>query len=112
MQEVERPVCAAAAGGSEEGGSESMDVRPSSTRCAQPSPTSSAGGNEYVCDEYWYGKPRNEDCVVALSNLPDHGLAEHRRRLFIPIGNDDLHQVYTTSRYTPVRTPLIFTHGA
>ena len=81
----------------------------SSTKCPRSRTSHQGYQDACECNEYWYGRPNNQDCRQAMRQLPDYGVPRHRLREFLAAG--------TTPQQAGVeppvvRTPIISTHGA
>ena len=86
------------------------DEQPSSSStCSRPGPTGQTNADESECNEYWYGRPNNQDCQQAMLGLPNQGDTVGRLRTFIPMGTMFRGPTFAGP---PIRTPLILTHGA
>ena len=90
-----------------EGSASALNDEPAT--CSRSGTASSAYADACNCDEYWFGRPNNQDCREAMLRLPDYGTTTPKLREFLPIG---AHAYHIGAASPPVRTPMINTHGA
>ena len=88
------------------------NVNPNDEPSASVSVTCARGADsafvdDYNCNEYWYGKPNNADCIQAMTQLPDHG-ASAKLREFLPNGQTPVNH---RANAGPIRTPILSTFG-
>lgn len=79
---------------------------PASSTCSR---SVQAYADASACDEYWYGRPNQQDCLQAMQRLPDRDSMRHRMREFV---NRGVHPHQYGVEPPVIRTPIISTYGA
>ena len=84
------------------------DQPSSSSTCPRVGTSNGAYSDACECNDYWYGRPNNQDCHEAMLRLPDQGTTSHKLREFLAIG---VRPQQIGVEDPPIRTPIILTHS-